>query len=250
MQTVSKKIKALPASTRAWLWVTSGVVALLVAMFAFFPLFQNYLAAHAYNEPWPKDSIMYEDAQAYLAKGTTRQMLIPYLWVMDKFLPSAFLHMSDLAGYVDLKDAFSYTSAMGGLFKVVSVGQDGQSATIEIVQPPQMQGTQFTSQITCLPSLTTVSDGRQAAATWAKLTDKQKQALNQLGGQMALTPQKQVTGTVMQTIRDFLSQPEAQNGSYAVYLSGRCTDDACSKIQDAAGRCSISFLNHDPSIAQ
>ena len=242
MQTVSKKIKSLPASTRVWLWITSGVVALLVAMFAFFPLFQNYLAAHAYNEPWPKDSIMYEDAQSYLAKGTARQMMIPYLWAMDKMMPGAFLHMSDLAEYVNMKDVFSFTSASGGAFKVLGVNQDNQSANVEVVMPSQIKGTQFTSQITCLPSLTMVADGRQAAATWAKLTDKQRQALNQLGGEMALAPQKQVTGTVMQTIKDFLSQPEAQNGTYAVYLSGRCADETCSKIQDAAGRCSISFL--------
>ena len=242
VQAVSKKLNSLSVTARMWIGIASGVVALVLVMFAFFPLFQSYLAANAYATPWPKDSIMYEDAQAYLAKGTARQMMIPYLWAMDKMMPSAFLHMSDLAEYVNMKDVFSFTSASGGVFKVLGVNQDNQSANVEVVMPSQIKGTQFTSQITCLPSLTTVADGRQAAATWAKLTDKQKQALNQLGGEMALAPQKQVTGTVMQTIKDFLSQPEAQNGTYAVYLSGRCADETCSKIQDAAGQCSISFL--------
>lgn len=224
------------------LGILVGVLILAALLFGLFPLFQSYLATRAYDEPMQKDAVTYEDAQEFLATGSVRQIFIPYLWLMDKLLPNAFLHISDIGEYVDLQDVFSYTTDAGGMFKVLSVESDNTRITSEIVSQKQLAGTRFTSTLVCLPSYTSVVDGRKTASTLASLTSEQRASLEKLGGPSLFSAPVSLNGSAIQTIKNFLAAPETQDNAWSVYVYGRCLDSSCSQLQNAGNGCVISFL--------
>ena len=214
------------------------IIAVLLAMLLLFPSFQAYLAGNVYGEPFPKDNIMYEDATEFLKQKTSTKLLLPYLWLTDKFYPNAFLHLSELGEYLEVKEIFSYARDSGGTFRVKSVNAADQTVAIEVVAPRWLYEREFTGKLACQTSLTMIYDERQST-----LTPEQKQEMGEIADYMILAKPRPAIKTALQELQDLLSLPEARDGSYGVYIIGRCSDIDCAYILPGeSGGCEIAFI--------
>lgn len=239
MQALLNKLKIYFASRSVK--IAAGLAAILIAVFAtlflLFPSFQTYLAKNVYGESLPEDNIMYEDASEFLKQKASTKLLLPYLWLIDKVSPNAFLHLSELAEYLETKEIFSYAESSGGTFRVKSVNAIDQTATIEVVAPRALTERELTGKLACQTALTFVYDERRSV-----LTPEQKQELGELADDINFTKPRQAVKAVLEELQDLLSQPEARDGSYGVYIIGRCSDTDCSYILPGErGWCEIAF---------
>lgn len=243
MQALLNKLKVNFASRSAKIIAISAValIAVFVALFLLFPSFQTYLVKNVYGESLPKDNIMYEDASEFLKQKTSTKLLVPYLWLMNEIYPNAFLHLSELAEYLETKEIFSYAESSGGVFRVKSVNTADQTATIEVAAPRALTEREFTGKLVCQTALTFVYDERQST-----LTPEQKQELGEMADDINFTKPEQAAKAVLEELQDLLSQPEAMDGSYGVYLIGRCSDIDCSYILPGErGICEITFIKEN-----
>ncbi len=239
MQAFFNKLKINFASKSAKIIAVSlaAIIAVFAALFLLFPSFQTYLAKNVYGESFPKDNIMYEDASEFLAQKSSTKLLLPYLWLMDKAYPNAFLHLSELSEYLEVKEIFSYAEGSGGVFRVKSVNAANQTVTIEVVAPRWLYEREFTGKLACQTSLTEIYDERQSA-----FTPEQKQELGEMADYMMQAKPRQAVKAALEELQDLLSQPEARDGSYGVYITGRCSDIDCAYILPGEnGGCEIVF---------
>lgn len=244
MQAFFNKLKINFASpgTRIIIGLAVVVIVVIAAMFLLFPSFQTYLANNVYGESLPQDNVMYEDASEFLKQKTSTKLLLPYLWLTDKVYPNAFLHLSELAEYLETKEIFSYAEASGGTFRVKSVNAADQTITIEVVAPRWLYEREFAGKLACQTSLTSIYDERQSI-----FTPEQKQELGEMADYIILAKPRPAVKTALEELRDLLSQTEAQDGSYGVYLIGRCSDTDCSYVlPKEGGGCEIDFIKENP----
>ncbi len=245
MQTLLNKLKIYFASpgTKIIIVSATAIIVVFAILFLLFPSFQTYLVKNIYGESFPKDNIMYEDASEFLAQKTSTKLLLPYLWLMNKIYANAFLHLSELSEYLEVKEIFSYAEGSGGVFRVKSVNTANQTVTIEVAAPRALTEREFTGKLACQTSLTEIYDERQSM-----FTPEQKQELGEMADYMMQAKPRLAVKAALEELQDLLSQPEARDGSYGVYVIGRCSDTDCSYIlPKEGGGCEIVFANEQAS---